>query len=143
MGRSQKRSGSRWEREAAKELSKHCGKWKRVPGSGALGTQLGDSSLLGDLVGYYPWFKQPIKAEAKFGYGGSKQITVKRSWIVKIRDQAGRAYAALILKFKGVYSGDPSAKLIVFDFETWHRMMNDLEDLWEEHLVLLEAHYGR
>jgi len=38
--------------------------------------------------------------------------------VVKIREQAGRAYAALVLKFKGVYSGDPSAKLIIFDFIT-------------------------
>jgi hypothetical protein len=140
MGRSPGRSGKRWEREAARELTTGCGSWKRMPGSGSFGTAIGDASITGDLLGRYPWWKD-LKAEAKFGYGTSKKMNLKREWLVKIREQASRSrqYPCLLLKFKGVTGGDlESAKLIAFDLETWKKMMEQLGDLWAHYLTLLE-----
>lgn len=143
MGRKIRDSGLRWEREAAKLLSKFSGEWKRVPGSGSLGMQNG--SLKADITGRYPWFSKPIRAEAKFGYGGNKQLTLHREWIDKIIQQASEVNAipCLLLKFRDVYSGDRSAKLIVFDFETWQLLMKDLETLWDEYIKYVAADYER
>jgi hypothetical protein len=145
VGRTPAKKGKRWEREAANNLTKGEGQWKRVPGSGALGSRIGDASLKGDAVGRYPWWRRPFRAEAKYGYGTSRQMQLQRAWVQKIRDQSkgSDSLPCLLLKFKNVTTGDPSAKLIVFDFETWNKMMDSLAELWEEHLKLLEAEYER
>ena len=139
MGRSSSQKGKRWEAEAAKQLTQGCGSWRRTPGSGAFGTLTGDASITGDLIGRYPWWKD-FKAEAKYGYGGATQMAVKRQWIFKIREEAerGQMYPCMLLKFKGVTSGDPSAKLIAFDLETWLKMMRELGEIWAHYLTILE-----
>lgn len=145
MGKRPAIKGKRWEREAAAELTKNQGYWKRIPGSGALGTNLGDASLKGDVLGRYPWWCRPLRAEAKYGYGTSRQMQLMREWVEKIREQSdgSDSLPCLLLKFKNVTTGDPSAKLIAFDLETWNRMMAMLEEFWVEHLKLLEAEYER
>ena len=146
MSSPSKNKGSRWEREAAKELSESGGDWKRIPGSGSLGSNLGISNLMGDLTGRYPWFKKLIKAENKVGYGTSKQITLKREWILKNREQANldSKYPCLIFKFDDVTGGDlGSAKVIAFNIDTWNEMMSDIQDIYEQYLKLLEEEYNR
>lgn len=141
MGRRSKQAGSRWEREAAKELSKYKGKWKRVPGSGALGTIMNDASLQADVVGEYPWWHNEIRAEAKYGYGGKTQITLKREWLDKIREEAKGtdSFPCLLLKMRDVISGDRnSAKLICFNFDTWNNLMEEIGELWEEYQNILD-----
>lgn len=140
MGRSPGQRGKRWERDAAKELTVGCGYWKRTPGSGAFGTQTGDASITGDLIGRYPWWRD-FKAEAKYGYGTQKSLSLKREWVTKIREEASRSrqYPCLLVKFKGVTGGDiASSKLIMFDLETWNKMMTQLGELWAHYLTLLE-----
>lgn len=135
------RKGKRWEREASKYLSKYGGDWNRIPGSGAMASQLGDASLGSDMVGRYPWWTKNLRGEAKYGYGGSKQMTLKRGWITKNREEAAAArdWPCLVLKFKGVTGGDiESAKLICFNFDTWLAMMYELQELYEENIKLLE-----
>lgn len=140
MGRGIRDKGNRWERLCAKKLSKKFGKWRRMPGSGAYGTLLGDASIACDLKGEYPWWNQ-LSGEAKYGYGSSKQMTIKREWMQKIREVAKRsnAHACVLLKFKDVRAGDiASSEWICFDFETWNNMMKDLDDIWEHYLKVLE-----
>lgn len=144
MGRRAKRAGNRWERESADELSEHGGEWKRIPGSGALASLAKVPMLGGDLVGKYPWFEKNFRGEAKYGYGGSKQMTLKREWFQKIQTEADRVddHPCVILKFKNVTTGDSSAKIICFSIETWNELMEELEDLWYEYQQLLEKVYG-
>ncbi len=141
MGRRAKQAGSRWERDAAKELSKHSGEWKRIPGSGALSHTFKDVSLSSDLVGKYPWWVKSLRGEAKYGYGGQKQMAVKREWFTKNRKEALEAHGlpCLLIKFRDVMGGDrESAKVICFNFDTWIKMMEELEEIWEEYLEILE-----
>lgn len=143
MSSPQKDKGSRFEREAASDLSVSGGSWKRIPGSGSLGTNLNISYLTGDLEGHYPWFGRAIKAENKYGYGTSQRMTILREWLIKVREQAGKdnKYPCLLLKFDSVTGGDiGSAKLICFNFDTWNRMMADLEELYTEHSSLLDKY---
>jgi hypothetical protein len=143
MASKQKDKGSRFERESAVELSSHGGSWKRIPGSGSLGTNLHLSYLTGDVNGHYPWFKRAFKAENKFGYGTSKQITIKRDWILKnrLQSQSDNKYPCLLLKFDNVTGGDiGSAKLICFNFDTWNTLMTDIEELYTEYVALLDKY---
>lgn len=141
MTSKQKEKGSRFERQAADVLSVNGGAWKRIPGSGSLGTNLNLTYLTGDVHGTYPWFKKPFKAENKVGYGTAKQITLKREWVTKNREQsaADNKYPCLLLKFNNVTSGDiDSSRLICFNFDTWNTMMSDIEELYTEYVALLD-----
>lgn len=144
MSSPQKNKGSKFERDAAKYLTAGSGEWKRIPGSGSLGTNLHDSGLMGDLTGKYPWFTKLFKAENKVGYGTSKQITVKREWFLKVREQAklDNKFPCVLLKFDDVTGGDiESAKIICFNFDIWLEMMEDLEQLYIEYIKLLEKDF--
>lgn len=139
-----KAKGDTFERLVAKILSEHGGVWKRIPGSGSIGTNLKMSDLTGDLVGRYPWFTKSFKGESKVGYGTSKQMTLKREWLTKVREQAliDNKYPALIIKFNDVTGGDiGSATAICINLDTWNAMMKDLAELYEEYLVMLDKHY--
>ncbi len=139
-----KAKGDNFERWAAKQLTEHQGVWRRIPGSGSIGTNLKMSNLTGDLEGRYPWFTKAFKGEGKVGYGTSKQMTVKREWFTKVREQAGldNKYPAVILKFNDVTGGDiGSATVICFNMDTWSSMMKDLDELYQEYLVMLNQHY--
>jgi hypothetical protein len=143
MASKQKDKGSRFERESAAELSVNGGAWKRIPGSGALGTNLHLSYLTGDVDGKYPWFKKAFKAENKFGYGTSKRITILREWLTKNRAQCelDNKYPCLLLKFDSVTGGDlGSAKLICFNFDTWNKLMADIEELYTEYVAMLDKY---
>ena len=82
--KTQKKKGSKFERDLAKYMSS-AGEWKRVPGSGALGTITNTPSLFGDVYGkLHPDLPEfTFIVEAKHGYGGSTQITMKREWVDK------------------------------------------------------------
>lgn len=141
-----KDKGSRFERDSAKDLSVNGGLWKRIAGSGSLGSNLGQPELMGDVHGSYPFFKRKIKAEGKFGYGNSKRMTIQREWITKNREQANldNAYPCLLLKFNDVTGGDiGSAKLICFNYDVWNQMMLDVQELYQNYLKLVEKDYLR
>lgn len=140
-----KAKGDRFEREVAKDLSVHGGKWRRIPGSGSIGTNLKMSNLTGDLEGTYPWFTKAIKGEAKVGYGTSKQMQLKREWFTKVREQAkaDNKYPVVIVKFDDVTGGDlGSAVAVCINMDTWNTMMSDIERLNDEYIALLNKHYG-
>lgn len=129
-----KRKGSQWERDAAKLLNETVyGTWKRVAGSGALGTILEEPILQGDIVGKdIPGLPKGFKLDAKVGYGGSTQLTVKREWLEKIRKEAESTYSipALICKFSGAKSG--AKVFVVLDLEAFAEIVNRPCEIQEE-----------
>jgi hypothetical protein len=136
----QKRKGSNYEREAAKLLEKVLdGKWKRIPGSGALGAILSEPELQGDIVGKVHSFPKKFRFDSKVGYGGATQLTIKREWLEKIREEADATYSipALICKFSGARGG--IRNFLVLDFDAFaeiilnsERLQEELDKTWKE-----------
>lgn len=128
-----KRKGSDWERDVAKLLNKllETDEWKRVPGSGALGTILHESFLLGDVKGKVDWVGQFL-LEAKAGYGGAKQFTIKKEWFDKIAEEAEikAAIPAVVCKFSNARSG--VKHFIAFDLEVFAKLMNEGSAMYRE-----------
>ena len=83
-----KRKGSAFENLLADTLNEIIEKsvWKRVPLSGSMGTILAEPDLAGDVTGKIESIPKKFKVEAKVGYGGSTQMTIKKSWFDKIRE---------------------------------------------------------
>ena len=133
--------GTKWETDLVKLLAPHAEYVKRIPASGALGTVLGESNLTGAVRLKYKFLPKEFKIEAKTGYGGATQLTVRLGWMSKIREEAKNngSYPAVSFKFKDVYSGDKeSAKWICFTLEDWNGIVSylnevysDLEEFWE------------
>ncbi len=139
MVNKQKQKGSRWERDVVDLFNEHIGgEWKRIPTSGAIGTLLNESKLTGDVVGRVDYISLPFKLEAKVGYGGADQLTIKREWLEKIKREAeaDHSYPALVAKFSG--SRGDIKHMIIFDFETFVKLMEEIEGLYEEASKLYE-----
>lgn len=139
MANPSKQKGYRWEKEAEEILNKDFpGTWKRIPGSGAFGTVMNINSLTGDLLGNYSFFPFMIRAENKVGYGG-KEMTVKKEWFDKIREEAGKNFneiPCVLIKFDNSRSGVRYA--ILFDFDAWRGILNFVNDMYIENTALRE-----
>ena len=132
------RKGKRWERQLSKLLNENFpGTWRRIPGSGAVGTILELPSLKGDVRGDYYFLSTPILGEAKSGYG-EKQITLKKEWFDKIRAEAEESYSlpAVIFRYNAARTG--VRYVIAFDFEAWDALMQEMESMHNEILRLYE-----
>ncbi|HAQ02979.1 TPA: hypothetical protein DCQ22_03760 [Candidatus Nomurabacteria bacterium] len=136
-----KQKGSTFERDAVELLDKAIkgSKFRRIPGSGALGTTMAESLLTGDLSGKIDLFPKTLKGEAKCGYNSSsvvgvKQFTLKKEWMDKIIEEANNNYSLpfLIGKFSGARSG--VKEFIVLDVETFATLIN----LYTELMASLE-----
>ena len=118
-GIGKKRKGSQWERDATKILMKLLpgSTWKRIAGSDAIGTIMGEPLLAGDISGHIPSIGRRFRAEAKVGYGGAKQLAVKREWLEKIREESAgtQSIPMLICKFSGAHG--TSKQFVAFDFQ--------------------------
>ena len=129
-----KRKGTQWERDATKILNEIIyGKWKRVPGSGALGAILQEPTLQGDITGKdIPGLPKGFMLDAKVGYGGSTQLTIKKKWLDKIRKEAEATYSipAVICKFSGSRQG--AQVFIVMDLEAFAELVNRPSEIKEE-----------
>ena len=129
-----KRKGTQWERDATKLLNEYVmGKWKRVAGSGALGAILEEPTLQGDIVGKdIPGLPKGFRLDAKVGYGGSKQLTVQKEWLDKIRKEAEATYSipAVICKFSGSREG--AKVFVVLDLKTFAELVNRPSEIKEE-----------
>lgn len=124
-----KDKGKRWERDATKLLEEKLGgNWRRIPGSGAIGTIINEPKLTGDISGRVRYIPRNFKFDAKVGYGGSKQMAVKRIWLEKIKEEADQEYAipALICKFSG--SRSEMKHFIVMDIDTFAQLMSYTEE---------------
>lgn len=138
--------GSRWERDAVNILNNliKLSAWKRIPGSGAIGTILGESLLTGDLTGAVEGYPKKFKAECKVGYNPStnkevKSFSLKKEWLDKIKQESENACSAPLLlgKFDNVREG--VKHFVVMDIKDFADIMNYITDMNKE----LEILYGK
>jgi hypothetical protein len=133
MPNPQKRKGSDFERLAVELLNNliQDSEWKRIPGSGAIGTSLGEPLLTADIVGKVKSIQPRFKAEAKVGYGGATQFALKKEWLDKVREEADATYSIpfLVGKFSGSREG--VKVFTVLDIETFARIINHITTLQE------------
>jgi hypothetical protein len=139
MSSPQKRKGSDFERLAAEILNKLIRKslWKRVAGSGALGTIMAEPTLSSDVKGKVESIPQEFKIECKVGYNPSKDkevkaFTLKKEWLDKIREEANRSYGIPLLvgKFSGAREG--VKVFVAMDVEVFADLINRITELYEE-----------
>jgi len=112
--------------------------FKRVPGSGALGTIMHESRLSGDVKGKVPFLAKGFNIEAKTGYGGSKQLAVKKEWFDKCREEAENSYAIPLLacKFSNARAG--VKHFIAMDIEAFTEILEEANKLYEDFIKLQE-----
>ena len=118
-----KQKGTRWENELVELLNKNIpgADARRVAGSGALGTTLNEPLLQADIVVKFPGVNKKFRIEAKCGYGGAKQLTVKREWLNKVKGEAENSYAypALAGKFMDARKADGVKYFVIMDLDSF------------------------
>lgn len=143
MVNKQKRKGSDWERQIADIFNEYLDtdEFKRIPGSGAIGTILKISELLGDVKGKFNFINSPVFIEAKTGYGGSKQMAIKKEWLDKIKQEAETGFGIGFLagKFLGAKKGVKHFIVLdMYDFlkliEIANLLKEELDEVYEEGL---------
>jgi hypothetical protein len=141
----QKRKGSDFERRATEILNRliNNSNWKRIPGSGAMGTSLDESLLMGDIKGEVEKFPYKFRGECKTGYsnrtgGEAKSFTLKKEWLDKIKEEAKKSFSFpfLIGHFDGVRVGVKN--FIVMDVDDFSDIINKYTDLKKELDLLYE-----
>ena len=134
MPNPQKRKGSDFERLAVDLLNVLIkdSEWKRIPGSGAIGTTLAEPLLTSDIVGRVDAIPKKFKLEAKVGYGGATQFALKKEWLDKIKMEAEATFSipALIGKFSGSREG--VKVFVTLDIETFAAIINHITKLQKE-----------
>ena len=127
-----KQKGTYFEKKIAKILNEYAGTWKRVPGSGALGTVLHEKLLSGDVQGKTPFMKKDFILEAKSGYGGSKQFSIKKEWLDKVYEESklGNFYPIFAGKFNDVRVG--TNEFIAMDIRVFGEILKYVKDLRDE-----------
>lgn len=136
-----KDKGTRWELEVRDLFNNEYGElsdFRRIPGSGAIGTQLEIPNLGADVVGTLAFLRKSIRGECKTGYGGKTQLTVKKEWLEQIREEADKTNSIpmLFAKFLGA-----RGKSRIFVMMDWEALLDILDDLWynyTEHVRLLK-----
>lgn len=126
-----KRKGAQFEMEAVDMLTEEIkgSKWKRIPTSGAIGTKLEIPILFSDLIGQVEGFPRNFRVEAKAGYGGKEQFTLRKEWLDKIFEEGRSTYSVpfLIGKFSGARG--PNRVFVVLDLHIFSTIVNMLTDL--------------
>lgn len=140
-----KQKGNLWEHDAVELLTKLIkkSKWKRIPGSGAIGTSMDEPLLTGDITGNVESLPKKIKLEAKVGYGGAKQFALKKEWLDKVKEEAKNNYSIpmLIGKFSGARGGVQS--FVVMDTETFSDLINYITELKDDIDTYVERDNGK
>ena len=134
MVNKQKRKGTDWERKLVKICNANLtgAEFKRVPGSGALGTIMNESRLSGDVKGKLPFLSKGFTIEAKTGYGGSKQHVVKKEWLDKVREEAEASYTIPLLACKFSDAKKGAKHFICMDFDAFKEITEEANKLYEE-----------
>lgn len=131
MPNKQKIKGSTFERDAVDLLNAKIkySEWKRIPGSGAMGTFLKEPLLTADIKGNMQALSKTFRMEAKVGYGGAKQFALKKEWLDKVKEEADQNFGipALIGKFSGAREG--IKVFVVLDVDTFALLMNKITEL--------------
>jgi len=133
MSKKQKVKGVKWERDAVKLLQEAFpdGKFRRVAGSGAIGTIMDEPLLAGDILAVFPNFPREFRAEAKVGYGGATQMAIKREWFEKIKEEARGTYSLPMLMGKFSGARGECKYFVAFDFDTFVDLMKLFVELAE------------
>lgn len=141
--------GSAFERLAVDILNMlvENSKWKRIPGSGAIGTSLLEPLLTSDIVGKVDSIQRRFKMEAKVGYNSSKvegvkQFVLKKEWLDKVGEEAKASFSipALIGKFSGAMKG--VKVFVVLDVEVFAFLINEITRLNKEITDMEEKEAG-
>ena len=124
-----KQKGTRFENEAVEVLMGGIpnSEFKRVVGSGAIGTTMNEPLLTGDISGEVKDFPKRFRGEAKSGYNtlkDVKSVSVRKEWIDKIRKEASGTYSFpfLICKFDNVRIG--TKQIVVLDVNDFMYLIN-------------------
>ncbi len=143
MVNKKKVKGSNFERETVEKMMELVpgSTWKRVPGSGAMGTNLGEGLLMSDVIGEVPGFFRKFRGECKAGYNHStdrevKQFTIYKEWLDKVKMEASKSFSFPLLfgKLSGARTG---VKIFVaMDIEDFALLMNKYLEVVQE----LERH---
>ena len=106
--------------------------WKRIPMSGAIGTFMNEPDLQGDVVGVVESFTKKFRIEAKVGYGGATQLTLKKEWLDGInRDSANSNSIPMMMgKFSGARDG--VKVFVTLDLDTFCELINGYTELYDE-----------
>lgn len=126
--------GTTFENLLAELLNKYIknSHWKRIPMSGAIGTFMKEPELQGDVVGNVDSFPRKFRIEAKVGYGGATQLTMKKEWLDGIiRDsQNTNSIPLMVGKFSGAREG--VKVFVAMDLVTFCDLINQHTELYEE-----------
>lgn len=134
-----KQKGNNFEHDVVELLNANLkgGNFRRIPGSGAMGTAMDEPLLTGDVSGKIEGLPLRFKIECKVGYNTStnkevKQFTLKKEWLDKIGDEANAALSIplLIGKFTGARKG--VKEFVVTDFDVFCYLLNELARLRKE-----------
>lgn len=138
--------GTSWENLLVDLLLKEIGgsKVKRIAGSGAIGTILGEPLLMGDIVAEFVGFPKKFRIECKVGYGGDTQITVQREWLNKIREEGitSNSIPVLACKFSNARKTGGVQYFLALDFDTFCDIINYVDDLKTQYDSLVEKLQG-
>jgi hypothetical protein len=133
-----KRKGKSWEYQARDQLNAMFSQtWKRIPGSGAIGTIVEIPHLTGDLIGKYEFIPFVFRGECKVGYGG-KDMTIHKEWFDKIRKESEENFnniPCVLIKFDGARDG--VRYFIALDFQAWFDLLKWIERLYNENVEIL------
>jgi hypothetical protein len=136
MSNPQKQKGSAFERLAVdllNELIKDAD-FKRVPGSGAIGTSLGEPLLTADIVGSVPSIPKKFRIECKVGYNPStdkevKSFSLKKEWLDKVKKEANASYSFPFLMGKFSGARDGVKVFVTMDVEEFATLINHITKL--------------
>lgn len=140
MVNKEKRKGTDWERQFVELILNRIekSKAKRIAGSGAIGTILDEPLLTGDVILEFPAFPKKFRVECKVGYGGSKQLTVKKEWFDKIIEEAKSSYSIPLIACKFLGAKENGVKyFLALDIDTFCDIINWINELKHE----LDLHY--
>lgn len=135
----QRRKGDDFNRLIVEYLNTHLvsGKFKKIPGSGAIGTHIHESLLLADASGEISGFPKKIKLECKKGYSNkkgseSKSLSLQKEWLDKIKKEADTDFSMPILVggFDNVRSG--SRAFVAIDLDIFIQLANHITKLQKE-----------
>jgi hypothetical protein len=109
-----------------------------MPTSGAMGTILELPELGGDVTGMIESLAKTLRGENKVGYGGATQMTIKREWFEKIREEAERTRSIPYVALKFTSARGPTRHVIAFDFDAFAEIALRLNELYESNKRLVE-----
>jgi hypothetical protein len=131
--------GSQFERDFADILNKLIKKsiWRRIAGSGAIGTIMNEPLLSSDVRGKVESFAQPFNVECKVGYNNStgrevKQFTLKKEWLDKVALEASRTFGIPILAGKFLGAREGTKVFVAMDVEVFADLINRITELHED-----------